>query len=72
MAAVAVAIGEVLRARREAMALSQEQFAERVALSKNYVGNVEREEYEVAIRTLAQIARALETKASEIIHEAGY
>ena len=69
---VAVAIGTVLRAKREELDVSQEQFAERVSLSKNYIGNIERGEYEVAISALHQIATALRTKASEIIREAGY
>ena len=70
--AVAIAIGKVLRAKREALDVSQEQFAERVSLSKNYIGNIERGEYEVAISALDRIASALSTKASAIIGEAGY
>jgi transcriptional regulator with XRE-family HTH domain len=69
---VAIAIGKVLRAKREELDVSQEQFAERVSLSKNYIGNIERGEYEVAISALYRIASALRTKASEIIREAGY
>ena len=69
---VALAIGRVVRARREAVNVSQEQFAERVSLSKNYIGNIERGEYEVAISALDRIATALKTKASEILEAAGY
>ena len=69
---VAIAIGKVLRAKREELDVSQEQFAERVSLSKNYIGNIERGEYEVAISALDRIAKTLRTKASEIIREAGY
>ena len=69
---VAVTIGKVVRAKREELDVSQEQFAERVSLSKNYIGNIERGEYEVAISALDRIASALRTKASEIIREAGY
>jgi len=67
-----VALGHVLRARREALNITQEQFAERVDLSKNYIGNIERGEYEVAISTLHKIAVTLKTKASELVREAGY
>lgn len=70
--AVAVALGKVLRAKREALDVTQEQFAEKVDLSKNYVGNIERGEYEIAISTLQKIATALKTKASELVREAGY
>lgn len=69
---VAMAIGKVVRTRREEMDVSQEQFAERVSLSKNYIGNIERGEYEVAISALDRIATALKTKASEILKAAGY
>ena len=69
---VAVAIGEVLRSKRRLLRVSQEQFAERVSLSKNYIGNIERGEYEVAISALNRIAAALDTKTSEIIREAGF
>lgn len=70
--AVAVALGRVLRARREALDVTQERFAERVDLSKNYIGNIERGEYEIAISTLQKIAVVLKTKASELVREAGY
>jgi transcriptional regulator with XRE-family HTH domain len=70
--AVAVALGQVLRARREALKVTQEQFAEQVELSKNYIGNIERGEYEVAISTLHKIAVILKAKASELVREAGY
>lgn len=69
---VAVAIGKIVRVKREGLEVSQEQFAERVSLSKNYIGNIERGEYEVAVSALNRIAAALKTKTSEIIREAGY
>ena len=52
--------------------MTQERFAEFVDLSKNYVGNVERGDYEISIRTLDQIARRLKIRASEIVREAGF
>ena len=69
---MAVTLGKVLRDKREALAVTQEQFAEKVDLSRNYIGNIERGEYEVAISTLAKIAAALRTTASELVREAGY
>ena len=70
--AVAVALGKVLRARREELEITQERFAEKVDLSKNYIGNIERGEYEVAISTLQKIATVLGTNASELVRDAGY
>lgn len=70
--AVAVALGAVLRRKREEMHKTQEQFAELVDLSKNYIGNIERGEYEIAISALHKIAKKLKTKASDLVREAGY
>ena len=69
---VARAIGQVLRRHREKAHLTKERFAELVDLSKNYVGNFERGEYEISIGKLQQIARALKLKASDLVREAGY
>ncbi len=66
----AVAMGKVLRTRRKALGLTQEQFAELVNLSKNYVGNMERGEYEVSISTLSQIGEAIGIRASKLLEEA--
>ena len=52
--------------------MTQERFAELVDLSKNYVGNVERGEYEISIRILDRIARPLKIRASDIVRDAGY
>lgn len=62
----------MLRRHREKAHLTQERFAELVDLSKNYVGNLERGEYEISISKLQQIAQALKLKASDIVREAGY
>ena len=69
---VALAIGIVLRQHREKAQMTQERFAELVDLSKNYIGNLERGEYEISIRILDQIARPLKIRASDIMREAGY
>lgn len=69
---VALAIGIVLRRHREKAQMTQERFAELVDLSKNYVGNVERGEYEISIRILDRIARPLKIRASDIVRDAGY
>lgn len=66
----AVAVAKVLRMRRHALGLSQEAFAERVGLSKNYVGNLERGEYEPSIGTLTAVAAQFRLKASDILREA--
>ena len=69
---LAVAIGKVLYAQREKRGMTQEAFAELVNLSKNYIGNIERGEYEVSIATLDRIGRVLGIPASVLLKSAGY
>ena len=68
---VAQAIGKVLRQKRAEAGLTQERFAELVDLSKNYVGNLERGEYEISVTTLHRIAKAVNMKASDLLRMAG-
>lgn len=69
---IASAVGEMLRHQRTEAGLTQEQFAELVDLSKNYIGNLERGEYEISVATLHQIATALKLKASDLVRASGY
>ena len=69
---LALAVGKVLRNEREQLGLSQEEFSELVSLSKNYVGNLERGEYEVSLTILHQIAKALKRHASDLLSDSGY
>lgn len=68
----AIAVAKVLRLRRHSLGLSQETFAEKVGLSKNYIGNLERGEYEPSLTVISGIAQRLEVKASDLIREAGF
>ena len=70
--ALALALGRVLRKEREKAGLSQEAFSEQVSLSKNYVGNIERGEYEASLSVLHRIARVLQRSASDLLKESGY
>jgi DNA-binding XRE family transcriptional regulator len=67
-----LALAKVLRVHRHALGLSQEAFAERVDLSKNCIGNLERGEYEPSVSTLAKAAKQFNLKASDLLREAGY
>ena len=69
---LAVKLGRVIRATRDDLGWSQERPAELADLSKNYVGNLERGEYEVSVATLNRVAGALRQKASDILKSAGY
>ena len=52
-------LGENIRTERTRVGLTQEELAEKADLSRNYIGNVERAEYNITVETLAQIAKAL-------------
>jgi DNA-binding XRE family transcriptional regulator len=69
---LAVAIGKILYAQRTERGLTQEKFAELVDLSKNYIGNIERGEYEVSISALHRISQSLGTSPSALLKRAGY
>lgn len=52
-------LGETIRAERKKAGLTQERLAEKADLARNYIGNVERAEYQITVETLARIAKAL-------------
>jgi len=52
-------LGENIRVARMKANLSQEDLAEKADLSRNYIGNVERAEYQITVEALARIAKAL-------------
>lgn len=65
-------LGQVIRATRLQLGYSQERLAELSDLSTNYVGSLERGEYDVTVTTLQRIAVALRCKASDIARASGY
>lgn len=68
---IASRIGVCVRKRREAMEISQEQLAETSGISKNYVGNIERGEYDATIGILARVAQSLHCRVADLLDEAG-
>jgi transcriptional regulator with XRE-family HTH domain len=69
---ISIALAQVIRSKREETGLTQEQFAELTGLSKNYIGNLERGEYEISISALVQVANAVDSTASDLLKEAGF
>jgi transcriptional regulator with XRE-family HTH domain len=59
-----------MRAHREASGYSQESFAERIDLHRNYYGSVERGERNVSLLNLEKIAFGLNMPLSTLIQEA--
>lgn len=63
------ALGIVIRRRREALGLSQEDLASRAGVHRTYMGSAERGERNVAVVNLERIARALELPLAELFRE---
>ncbi len=58
--------GDNVRARREALDLSQEQLAERADLDRTYISGVERGVRNLSLNSVVRIAKALKSSASEL------
>lgn len=63
-------IGLALRRRREALDISQEDFAELVQMHRTYYSSIERGLKNIRIETLERICSALKTRMWEVIKEA--
>ena len=61
--------GSLVRRRREAAGLTQEQLGELTNLSRNYIGMVERGETNATLRVLEGLARALGTTMASLVQE---
>ena len=64
------AIGNVLRAKREKLAVSQEELAERAGVDRTYISILERGLKSPTVDTLERICAALGTLPECIIEEA--
>lgn len=58
--------GEHLRELRAERNLSQERLAELAGLDRNYIGQIERAERNVALVNIVRIAKALEVEPQEL------
>jgi transcriptional regulator with XRE-family HTH domain len=63
-------LGNVIRAQRLALGLSQEELADRCQLHRTYIGSVERGERNISIQNVVRIAKALDTKVWLLIRAA--
>ena len=58
--------GRAVRRRREGLGVSQEEFAERCAVHRTYLGAIERGERNVSLINIEKIARALKIKLRDL------
>lgn len=64
-----VTFGRIIRRRREAAELSQEELGEKTNLSRNYIGMVERGETNLTLLVLESLAKALGTTMVSLVGE---
>lgn len=67
---IAIRLGKVIRGRRLAAGLSQEQLAERATLHWTYVSQLERGRRNISLGALTQIAAGLGVRGWELLKEA--
>lgn len=65
-----VLFGRVVRRRREAAGLSQEELGEKTSLTRNYVGMVERGETNPTLGVMASLATVLGTTVASLVRSA--
>jgi transcriptional regulator with XRE-family HTH domain len=63
-------IGAAIRARRLAMAMSQEALADYAGIDRSHMGRIERGERNVSLLNILRIANAMECKVSELFIDA--
>lgn len=66
-----VSLGDTIRRVRLSKDISQESLAHLAEVDRSYVGRVERGDNNVAVLTLARLARALDTSIAKLMKEAG-
>lgn len=65
--ALLTALSYTVRERREVLRLSQEEVAHRAKLHRTYISDIERGARNLSLKSLVDLARALELSTSELI-----
>jgi len=60
-------LGEVIRRRRKEMGLTQEELGNRAGVDPKYIGEIERGNANITIKTLFSISQALDTTPVELL-----
>lgn len=66
-----VRLGAAVRARRTALALSQEALADCAEIDRSHMGKIERGERNVTFLNIVRIAKAIQCNPSELLIDAG-
>lgn len=59
--------GDQLQKVRKSQGISQEDFAAKLSMHRNYIGMIERGERNPTVRTLYKIAKALKVTSSDLL-----
>ncbi len=62
-------LGRNLRAHRQALGLSQEQFAERLGYHRTYIGGIEQGLRNLSLRSLERLAADLQLDPMELLRD---
>ena len=63
---ILTSFGEIVRSKRQAQQLSQEEFADVVGVHRTYIGMIERAEKNITLLNIAKIAQALNISISDL------
>jgi transcriptional regulator with XRE-family HTH domain len=64
---ICIRVGFAIRKRREDKGISQEKLASLADLHRTYIGQVERGEKNLTLRSLERIANALKVKTKDLL-----
>lgn len=65
-----VLVGKAIRARRQALGLSQDQFADKIGMHRAYFGALERGKWNITLQTMIKVAGGLEVSAGTLLKDA--
>lgn len=66
-----IRLGTAIRARRKALALSQEALADCAEIDRSHMGKIERGERNVTFLNIVRIAQSIQCKPSDLLIDAG-
>jgi transcriptional regulator with XRE-family HTH domain len=66
-----VSIGLAIRRRREALKVSQDDFADIISMHRSYYSAIERGEKNLTLHVLSRVAGGLKARLSDIFRDAG-
>ena len=62
------ALGKIIQRRRKELKLTQEELAEKIGISRVYMGFVEQGRYAPSVEVIEKLARALRVPLSELFN----